>query len=160
MVSACLDPPRTEMMFWKWGKALLWFFLHDKWFSERKWFLDLCMHSHTKKIEMCNACLHLRNTGVIKMGFGFTRALASEEKSNSLSQLENVCFLNICLQSLLFVPICFYRSSFPPFVFCGGGKGGGLRGFGAGWEDDFSTLVAEKGRRSSRPAACSIRCVC
>ena len=64
--------------------------------------MDLRTHAHTKKIEMCNACLHLLNTGVIKMGFGFMRVLAFEEKSNALSQLENVCSLNICLQLLLF----------------------------------------------------------
>ena len=64
------------------------------------------------------------------MGFGFMRALASEEKSNFLPQLENVCFLNICLQSLLFAPICFYRLPFPSFVFCGGGKGGGCEASG------------------------------
>ena len=47
------------------------------------------MHSHTKKIEMCNAWLDLLNIGIIKMGFGFMRVLACEEKSNSS---------NICLQ--------------------------------------------------------------
>ena len=95
-------------------------------------FLELRMHSHAKKIEMCNACVHLRNTGIIKMGFGFMRALASEEKSNSLSQLENVCFLNICLQSL-FVCANLFLSAFP-FLFCllWWWEGKGLRGVGAG----------------------------
>ena len=83
------------------------------------------MHSHTKKIEMCNACLYLLNTGIIKMGFGFMRALASEEKSNSLSQLENVCSLNKHFQAP-FVCANLFLSAFPfLFVFCGGGKGRG-----------------------------------
>ena len=98
-------------------KALLRFFLHDKWFSVRKWFLDLCAHSHWKKIEMCNAWLHLLNTGIIKMGFGFMRVLASEEKSNSLSQLENVCSLNICLQLLLFCANLFLSAFLSFFCF-------------------------------------------
>ena len=68
----------------------------------RKWFLDLCMHSYWKKIEMCNAWLHLLNSGIIKMGFGFMHVLASEEKCNSLFQLENVCSLNICFGLFLF----------------------------------------------------------
>ena len=50
------------------------------------------MHSHTKKIEMCNAWLDLLNIGIIKMGFGLGRALASDGKSKSLLQLGNVCF--------------------------------------------------------------------
>ena len=50
------------------------------------------MHSHTKKIEMCNAWLHLLNTGIIKMGFGLMHALASEEKSNFLPSLKMFVF--------------------------------------------------------------------
>ena len=90
------------------------------------------MHSHTKKIEMCNAWLDLLNTGIIKMGFGFMRALASEEKFNSLPQLENVCSLNICPRLVLFCVNLFFLPSFSSFVFCGEGEGGGLRGVATG----------------------------
>ena len=85
-------------------------------FFVKKWFLDLCLHSHSKKIEMCNAWLHLLNSGIIKMGFGFMHVLASEEKSNSLSQLEIVCSLNICLQLLLFCANLFLSAFL--FFFC------------------------------------------
>ena len=61
------------------------------------------MHSHVKQIEMCNACVHLNNARIIKMGFGFRRDLTSEEESNFPYRLENVCFLNICLQFLFFL---------------------------------------------------------
>ena len=61
-------------------------------FLKEKGFLDLRMHSHTKKIEMCNACLHLLSTVMIKMGFGLMHALASEKKSNSLPSLKMFVF--------------------------------------------------------------------
>ena len=66
------------------------------------------MHSHTKKIEMCNAWLDLLNIGIIKMGFGFMRVLACEEKSNSS---------NICLQIFLFCVNLFLSAFFCFFCF-------------------------------------------
>ena len=88
------------------------------------------MHSYAMKIEMCNACLHRLRRGMIKMGFGFMHALASEEKPNSLLQPGNVCFLNIVRSSFYFAPLCFYLPFFP-FVVCGFlGKGRGIERVG------------------------------
>ena len=38
------------------------------------WENGLCMHSHWKKIEMCNAWLHLLNTGIINGFWIYARA--------------------------------------------------------------------------------------
>ena len=109
------------------------------------------MHSHKIKIEMCNACVHWL-------------AQRDEErflKRSPLSQPANVCFLNVAFSPFLLVPICFYRPFLSFFCFsCVVAGRKGLVGRGAGREDDFSILVAVQGRRSSLPAAYSLRCVC
>ena len=87
--------------------------------------LRLCMHSHEKKIEMCNACVYQRSTGMA--GVGFWSDLTSEGQFNSLYRLENVCFWTFVRQSLFICATLFFRLPFPSFGFWGERRG-------VGWE--------------------------